>query len=191
MKKKNKNRRLKLKKTGQTELHWFTLEKGGPSWQILNFFTSTSMSVSMLHMYFLFFFFTNTASDISSRKKKKEKRKTAAQVILINNITWTAYLKHPPKHQLPPPLLHPPFLVHSLKTSLITTTTLSSLAFPKSCFINYNWSKTVLLISSPTPPCTITSPPSCRVSTGSQSNNAPFFYVFYHLISTAANLLIS
>lgn len=34
-----------------------TLEKGGPSWQILNFFTSTSMSApfSMLLMHFLFF----------------------------------------------------------------------------------------------------------------------------------------
>lgn len=45
---------LKDEEKGQKE---FTLEKGGPSRQILNVFASTSLSapVSMLYMYFLFY----------------------------------------------------------------------------------------------------------------------------------------
>lgn len=44
-------------KDEEKEQKEFTLEKGGPSWQILNVFASTSMSapVSMLYMYFLFY----------------------------------------------------------------------------------------------------------------------------------------
>lgn len=92
----------------------------------------------------------------------------------INNVIWTAYLKHPTKHQLTPPLPHPPYLVHSLISSRVKTATftatLSSLASPKSPSINSSWSQTLSLRSSPGPPRTITSPPS---STGSQSSNTP------------------